>query len=361
MKMNSDWMRSSSLQTSLSGSDSIRFIQVSLQAFSIQDDNPLNSAHQLHPLSIDSSTLSNSKSVILKSLSQLKASLQNFNQSIINPLLPFDDLNPNLNHTQADHQPILKPISHPHFPKLFALLRESASGLQYLINAQTESQLASQLIHPNQSSLQSRRSTYVSPSLILTSKPQSDDQPGSLMLIENVLREQALDCFRDSDDPNLIMVAAKVMVIDIELDLSPSGSGQVKRCKFTYTFGEEEAQRDEDVDQELLNSLKEIHLLEVHLVHRAEHSLRTFANVLSRLKAIDELIHTQPHLSTSPLIPSTPIDYFKRFRNLIRSYHETYQQSQIDLSQLQSVFSLYLSSLLPQFYLSTPSDAHEFG
>ncbi|KAA1127471.1 hypothetical protein PGTUg99_036999 [Puccinia graminis f. sp. tritici] len=221
--------------------------------------------------------------------------------------------------------------------KLFALLRQSSLHLNSLIQSQSfikqlnnqsnhhPTDLSSSLSSLDQQKNLLPRATYLDPSLIIENLPADQRSQTSLPLIEALAREIGLECFRDSDDSNLLTIAGKLFVIDIEIDPNHDQThGQVNRSKFSYTFAEEEAKRDLSIDQELTHQLSDIHhlfqsqpphsfcnLAQLELV---QNSLQSFAGSLRQLKELDELMVNSNQ--------SSSIDYFMVFRKLISDYHQ---------------------------------------
>ncbi|KAH9823889.1 hypothetical protein DFH28DRAFT_227371 [Melampsora americana] len=328
-----------------------------------QDLNQALDPFFIHPLSFPTHQIKNSKLQLINSLKSIKHSIVKFHHSVLGPLI---------SHLPALPEPILDQphVTQTQFPKLFSLLRESSRGLNYLMNVKIESDIADQLINHHHSSISS-----LSPQFIINqSQSSSSSQSQTLHLIELLLRQHSLEFFREPDS-NLLMIAGKVMVIDLELDpptqihhdshnpqsdhdcnqISPNSTlhqdshqslnQKVKRCKFSYSFGDEESKRDEDLDKALLDSLKNIH--QTNQPKIVLDSLKRFSNLLFQLKSIDELIFSQQSQESGV----QPIDYFYQFRLLIKSYHTKFLEflklEHTDSASLQSFIDLELPPIDP--------------
>ncbi|MBW0465444.1 hypothetical protein O181_005159 [Austropuccinia psidii MF-1] len=278
---------------------------------------PQSSLHPslIHPLFLPYHSVASSKKIILKSLNSISNSLKNFNLLTSNLKSKSDQ--------QQDNQLV----------KLFALLRESSTHLNSIIHSNHLIQVSSKSISSATSSNLSKShapSTFLSPSYLLSNNHQTQkSSPSSLLLIESVAREIGLECFRESQDSILLMIAGKLMVIDIEIE--PNDLGRIRRCKFSYTFAEEEAKRDEFVDDQLCLLLSDVHhsfydpilsLYDLNQLKLVQGSLDRFAKCLRQLKELDELID---HQKSNPA--SSSIDYFFVLRNLITNYHHHYKKT----------------------------------
>ncbi|KAG0146163.1 hypothetical protein CROQUDRAFT_671352 [Cronartium quercuum f. sp. fusiforme G11] len=289
---------------------------------------PLHRSLRLHPIPISPVKLTKSKQSIINSLLILKQSLLDFNQLILDPIIA-------LNQSEKSNH-------HLHFPKLFALLRESTRGVTYLINAKVELKQTNEILKLNSNTKFKRKSTYIKPNLIVKEQhdhnKENQNEFNILILIEKVTKEIGLEAFLDSEDLNLLMIVGKVMLIDIEIIKKQDQNkfiNVINKCKFSYSFGNEiETRRDELIDIELFENLKNLHLFN----ESNNDCLEKFGKTLRRLKEFDELIDYSQQIKKNHNLEidsmiidekekeAGPIDYFMMFRNLINSFWEKYEE-----------------------------------